>query len=291
VTDYDPARLADDLRALGVASGDRVLVRAGLKAIGPIKGGAAAFVDALLQAVGEDGTVVSLAFTDSSFIRRPRVEDAFAPDKTSNAGAVPNAMLRHPAHRRSRHPMCSYVAIGRDADLFVVGHDETSRAYEPVRGLLDSRGKCLLVGCVSASPGFTTAHLAEADLGLHRRVVLPQLNSTYYRTESGDLRLFRRRDMGLCSMSFHKFYAHYVAAGILRTGYVGDAYAILAPALAAYQTERAVLERDPGFGVCDSPTCFMCNAGRWDRLYRLPAFVVSMIVRKLARRGDQVQAP
>lgn len=277
--------LTAQLRALGIAAGDRVLVRAGLGAVGRIDGGAGAFVEALLAAVGPQGTVVSLAFTDSTFLRRPRPEDAFTPDKPSNAGALPNAMLGHPGHLRSRHPMCSYVAIGHDAALFTANHDETSGAYEPVRHLLDARGKCVLVGCVASSPGFTTAHLAEADLGLQRRVVLPRLNATYYRDAAGALRLYRRPDMGLCSMSFYKFYAHHVRAGVLASGFVGNAYSILVPAAAAYQIERAILERQPAFGVCDSPDCFVCNAGRWDRLHKAPAFLARKLRRALARKA------
>ncbi len=282
--------LAAQLRALGIESGDRVLVRAGLVAVGRIDGGADTFVAALLDSVGAEGTVVSLAFTDSSFIRLPRAEDAFTALKASNAGALPNAMLRHPSHRRSRHPMCSYVAIGRDAALFTDSHDQDSGAYEPVRHLLDERGKCVLVGCVASSPGFTTAHLVEADLGLHQRVILPQLNATYYRDESGTLHLYRRRDMGLCSMSFYKFYAHHVRAGILRSGLVGGAYSILAPAEPAYRIERAILERDPGFEICDSPDCFACNAGRWDRLHRLPRFLARKLLQRTRRRWGSRQS-
>jgi len=93
---------------------------------------------------------------------------------------------------------------------------------------MDLNGKVVLVGCVSDSPGFTTAHLAEVDLGLHKRVIMPRLNVAKYYDENGQLKIFMRNDPGLCSNSFWKFYSYYVKRGVLNTGMVGNAYSILA---------------------------------------------------------------
>jgi aminoglycoside 3-N-acetyltransferase len=50
--------LVDDLRRLGVRAGDVLMVHASLRAIGPVTGGADAVLDALDEAVGEDGTLL-----------------------------------------------------------------------------------------------------------------------------------------------------------------------------------------------------------------------------------------
>jgi aminoglycoside N3'-acetyltransferase len=284
VDSLSSARLKADFQRLGIVRGDTVLVRAGLRAVGEIDGGARGFVEALVGTVGPEGTVMSLAFTDSAYIRRADPNAAFTVRTKSNAGALPNAMLADPSHSRSKHPTCSYVAIGRHALDLTAGHDESSGAYEPIRRLMQFSGKCVLVGCVDSSPGFTTAHLAECDLGLHRRAIFPWLTSTYYKSENGELKLFRRKDLGLCSQSFYKFYAHYVRNGILVTGLVGGAYSILAPAADCYEIERRVLARDPQFNVCDSPRCFTCNAGRWDRLHRLPSYIFRLASARFAGR-------
>lgn len=282
---FTQSDLTQHFVSLGVQPGDMVLIRAAMGSVGRFPGGAAAFVQALLDAVGPEGTVASLAFTDSAFIRKPRIEDAFTLQTKSYAGALPNAMLQHPEHHRSAHPTCSYVAIGRLAEEFTRGHDAEAPAYEPIRKLIAHSGKCMLVGCVASSPGFTTTHLAEADLGLLSRVIFPWLNSTYYRTPDGQIKLFRRMDPGLCSQSFYKFYAHYVTAGILRTGWVGNAYSILAPAAPAYEIDRRILADNPHFNVCDSKECLTCNARRWDRLHRLPGFAMRQLLGRLRRRG------
>jgi aminoglycoside N3'-acetyltransferase len=51
-------RLCDDLRALGIASGDLVMVHASLRAIGAVEGRAQGVVSALDRAVGPDGTLL-----------------------------------------------------------------------------------------------------------------------------------------------------------------------------------------------------------------------------------------
>ncbi|MCF8053876.1 MAG: AAC(3) family N-acetyltransferase [Deltaproteobacteria bacterium] len=190
-------RIIFDLRCLGVEPGDTILIRASLSEVGHLLSGANAFIDALLEIVGTEGTIVSLAFTGGVFLRKPKKEHAFNLSKKSYAGALPSAMLERRDAHRSRHPMCSFVAIGKNAKGITGNHDESSPAYEPVRKIAELGGKCILVGCVKSSPCFTTAHLAEADLGyLKRFPIMPWLSSVYYETVDGDVKLFRRRDPG-----------------------------------------------------------------------------------------------
>lgn len=270
--------LVRDFASIGINQGDVVLIRGGLKAVGRIK--ATDFVDALLEAVGPDGTIVSLAFSDGAFIKKADPAKAFTPASPTYAGALPTTMLQHPEARRSRHPTCSYVAIGKDAEKITADHGPNSGAYEPVRTIINLGGKCSLVGCVRSSPGFTTAHLAEIDLGYHRYVVMPWLASTYYVDVDGKTKLFRRKDAGLCSQSFWKFYGHYVRAGILTAGYVGQAYSITAPAAACYEIEKTILAKSPRFNICGSPDCFMCNVQRWDRLHHIPIFIARRLLQR-----------
>ena len=271
--------LAHDFSKIGVQNGDTVLIRASLGAIGRMEKKANTFIDALYETVGSEGTIVSLAFTSGSWIRKPKVEDAFRPDKKSYAGALPNALLKYPNKFRSEHPMCSYVAIGKNAPFVTSGHDCKSTAYEPVRKVIELNGKCMLVGCVNSSPGFTTTHLAEADLGyLDSLPLMPWLNKTYYADENGKLKIFSRKDPGLCSQSFYKFYSLYVKEGILKTGHIGNAYSILSNAKKAYDIDFNQLKQNKLFNICENKHCFMCNAGRWDRIHHIPIYVIRKLI-------------
>lgn len=274
--------LIKDFQNLGIQPGDVVLIRASLGAVGKISGGAETFVDALSDVVGVDGTIVSLAFTDSSFIKNPKIEDAFNLKKKSYAGALPNSMISRFGSLRSSHPTCSYVAIGKHAKYIVEDHDERSPAYEPVRKIVELNGKNVLVGCVATSPGFTTTHLAESDLGhLQTLPVFPWLNKTYYYDKNGDIKIFKRKDPGLCSNSFYKFYSLYVKNGILQTGNIGGAYSIIAPAKECFEIERQTLSTDKKFNICGSKDCWTCNARRWDRIHYAPIFILRKLFNKL----------
>lgn len=277
-------KLSEDFAQMGIHKGDVVLIRASLGAVGKISGGADNFINALLNVVGTEGTIVSLAFTDASFIKTPKVENAFHSKKKSYAGALPNAMIKRDDSYRSKHPMCSYVAIGKHAEEITKNHDEKSPAYEPIRKIMEIRGKCMLVGCVDSSPGFTTTHLAEADLGLLSLVIFPKLSSTYYKTENNDIKLFRRPDPGLCSNSFYKFYALYVKNKILTTGFIGNAYSVIAPAKECYEIDHAALNENHKINICDSTMCFTCNARRWDRIHRAPFYFIRLFSKKLKER-------
>lgn len=275
--------LKKNFENIGIRFGDVVLIRASLGAVGKMNGGADTFIDALIEVIGNEGTIVSLAFTDSSFITSPKKENAFHLKKKSYAGALPNSMIQRPDSLRSRHPTCSYVSIGKYASYITEGHNEYSPAYEPVRKIIELNGKNLLVGCVGSSPGFTTTHLAESDLGhLSYLPILPSLNKTYYYDESGNLKIFARKDLGLCSDSFYKFYSLYVKDGILNTGRIGDAYSIIAPAKKCYEIEFAALEKNKKFNICGSSLCFTCNARRWDRLAYAPLFLFIKLLNKMA---------
>lgn len=268
---------------MGIVAGDTVLIRASLAAVGRISGGADAFVEALLLCVGSEGTIISLAFTGGRYLRMPKLDEAFNSKTKSYAGALPNAMLKREDSFRSRHPMCSYVAVGRHAEHLTANHDESSPAYEPVRKVIELGGKCMLVGCVDTSPGFTTTHLAEFDLGLLSFAVFPKLRSTYYEASDGAIKLFRRPDPGMCSNSYYKFYALYVKHKVLTTGFVGSAYSIIAPARECYEIEYAALKKNRKINICDSNMCSTCNAGRWDRIHRAPGYFVRLVTKKLQK--------
>lgn len=280
-----PDTLRSDFQNLGIRRGDTILIRASLGAVGRLDGGKKMFLDALEETVGPEGTIVSLAFTEGSYIRKPKKEQAFNSHKKSYAGALPNALVGRQGSYRSKHPLCSYVAIGKHAIEITRDHNETSGSYDPIRKIIELGGKCVLIGCVKSSPGFTTTHLAEEDLGLLDCLpVFPWLTRTYYEADNGELKLFRRNRPGLCSNSYYKFYALYVREGILNTGYVGQAYSLLAPAQKCYEIDIDALRKNPKFNICGSPECGTCNAGRWDRIHHAPLYLARKIVKKIATK-------
>ena len=117
------AALTDGFRALGLEAGDEVLVHSSLSSLGRVDGGARTVVDALVEAVGSDGTVLAPTLTGSAKLG-PDFPPAFDPDHTPCwTGAIPEALRKDPRSRRSLHPTHSVAAIGRAAEEILRDHE------------------------------------------------------------------------------------------------------------------------------------------------------------------------
>jgi aminoglycoside 3-N-acetyltransferase len=288
--------LRRDIEALGVSSGDAVLVRANVGAIGRVRGGLGESLrGALLDAVGEMGTVVSLAFTRTFPLMRLDRTYIFDEDTPTTSGALPKLLLETPGRVRSRHPTNSFVAVGARAAEILAGHDERSSSFLPMERLVALGGKQLVIGCVDDSPGFTTVHWAQHRLGLSTRSLLRHRVGVLY-ARDGETRLFRRPDIGGCSMGFAKLYADYERAGLLRRGTVGKAPSIAIDAAPALALEEERLRQDPRAVLCDRPLCAFCRGTWWfnkrDMLGFYPRYALHRAARWLRReeRAEGVES-
>lgn len=254
---YSRKELADDIRRFGIRKGDVVLVRAALSKVnGEEK---STFLESLLDVVGPEGTIVGLSFTKSFLFPFIKKENLFSLGTKTTAGGFSQSMLSHPDSFRSTHPINSFVAIGKNANNITKDHTPIDLSYTPMRKIVELRGKMLVAGCVESSPGFTTVHLAQQDLGLTRKSLQRRLVGVWYNVD-GELAKFLRKDFGGCSAGFYKFYSHYVMKEKLSCGMIGDAYSILIDAADAYEIEREILQNNPRFALCDNPSCIVCRA-------------------------------
>jgi len=139
--------IADGLRALGVRPGDVIHAHSSLSAFGHVDGGAEAVVDALLQAVGADGTASVPTHTWHLVSPENPVFDV----RTTPCcvGAVPEAFRRRPEARRSLHPTHSCAAIGARRDELLAGHhtDVTPcGGRSPYQRLIEWGGRIVFLG-------------------------------------------------------------------------------------------------------------------------------------------------
>ncbi|WP_227355448.1 aminoglycoside N(3)-acetyltransferase [Haladaptatus salinisoli] len=170
-------RIEAGLRALGLAAGDAVLVHSSLSSLGWVCGGAPAVVDALLNVVTDDGTVVMpthTGYSDPADWENPPVPDdwldeiratmpPYRPEvtPTRGMGAIPECFRSYPGVARSRHPHYSFAARGADAERIVADHEYDFGLGEssPLARLYDLGGSVLLLGAGHDSN--TSLHLAE----------------------------------------------------------------------------------------------------------------------------------
>ncbi|MEU4877221.1 AAC(3) family N-acetyltransferase [Streptomyces sp. NPDC021608] len=172
------ASLATELRALGVAPGEILLVHSSLRSLGWVCGGPVAVVRALLDALGPDGTLVVPTQTgdlsDPALWRAPPVPEAwwetiratmpaYDPLLTPSrgVGVIPETVRTWPGALRSAHPQTSFAALGARAAEVVAGHAPHCRLGEdsPLARLEERGARVLLLG--AGYDACTSFHLAE----------------------------------------------------------------------------------------------------------------------------------
>ncbi|MBM7095340.1 AAC(3) family N-acetyltransferase [Bacillus sp. H-16] len=167
-------------RSMGIEKGDSLIVHSSLSSLGWVSGGAQAVVLALMETVGEEGTLVMP--TQSSDLSDPMhwcappvprewwqtIRDtipAFDPHltPTRGMGRIVEVFRSHPDVVRSSHPQHSFAAWGKNKDWmeaqplsFGLGPDS------PLQKLCDNDCKVLLLGVGFDSN--TSFHLAEYRL-------------------------------------------------------------------------------------------------------------------------------
>ena len=178
--------LMADLRRLGVASGDVVMVHASLKAIGPVDGGAVGVVHALDATVGADGTLLMVLGADDgwSWVNdRPEAErpalladaepfDSQTTPAAEDVGVLAEVFRQAEGTYVSNHPEGRFAARGRLAADFVgdVPWDDYYGPGSPLERLVNANGRVLRLGADTNT--VTLIHYAEylADVPSKRRV-------------------------------------------------------------------------------------------------------------------------
>lgn len=273
--------IAEGLQQLGLEYGDTVLVRTALKNVGvQNENPAIALIQALLDVVGPNGTIVGLAFNRGSWFPWMYKKNVINLQTEPYTGGFAKALVDWPGSLRSMHPTNSFVALGGSACKIVDGHDENATCFFPMEQLLKLDAKMILVGCVNTSPGFSTVHLVQEKLRLASRSLLKGLQGTYFE-KGGEVKLFKNKDFPGCSMGFSKFYTHYICKEKLSVGYVGNAYSILIGARDAFDIEYNILRKNSTFALCDNPGCFICRGTRLYNLSDMPMFYLLQAPKKM----------
>lgn len=171
------ASLARDLKKLGVKPGDVVLVHSAFSKLGWTMGGPQTMVEALIDAVGPDGTVVMTAQTglsDPAEWNNPPVPKEWVPAIRRNMpaydpkltpvrgqGVLPEYFRSWPGVVRSAHPEVSFCAIGKRARSLMSGHtlEADLGVKSPLGKMVRAGAKILMLGTTYES--CTALHLSE----------------------------------------------------------------------------------------------------------------------------------
>lgn len=170
--------LKQQLHMLGVKAGDSIMVHSSIKSMGWIAGGAKAVVDALLETITPQGTIVMAAQSaensEPSYWMLPPVPGdwhepirqqmpAYDPHLTPlrGMGKIAECFHRHPKTIRSYHPVHSFMAWGKHAEEWMKEHplEDSFGMGSPLGAFLNENVKVLLIGVGYDS--CTALHLSE----------------------------------------------------------------------------------------------------------------------------------
>lgn len=170
--------IIEALAELGVKSGQSIMVHTSLSSLGFVCGGAQVVIEALIESVGESGTIMmptqswkNLDPTAGVHWEEPEewwqaIRDNWpAYDKeitpTNTMGAVAEMFRKWPGALRSDHPARSVAAYGSNAEYLVKDHDLSNIFGEesPIAKLYELDGYVLLIG-VDYDKN-TSIHLAD----------------------------------------------------------------------------------------------------------------------------------
>lgn len=237
-------RIARGLRRLGIAGGETIMLHSSLRSFGWVDGGAPTVVRALLEALGEKGTLVVPTF--SAYLQQG--ESCWDREHTpSRMGAISEAVRTWPGALRSSHAAHPLAALGPHARLLCRRPHRTGFGPDsPFGTLVELDAVILFMGTTWNT--CTIFHLLEAEREvpyrfLERRPAVVIIDGR--RDESGGAWEHSRRPGA--SNDFRPFGRRLEQEGLVRRARVGGCLMRAFNAAPMHRLGTALLAADPYF--------------------------------------------
>jgi aminoglycoside 3-N-acetyltransferase len=244
-----------DLAEIGLKKGSHVAVALSLKSVGRVVGGPDALIDAILEIIGSEGTLMMNTFTE--LFPLSEVERGYVFDPASsvpNTGIVPRTLWKRKGAIRSRHPVCSVVAIGNRALYLTGGHDgNAENPFLPYERLAEIGGLYLSIGLQDRFVAIF--HEVQRRAGL---IVVPMFSGVLYKNSKGKIRLYVFQNPPSILMQ-PKLVPFLVKNGFAKRGKVGMASSVIARADDLIKALVCLLREDPTLSLCGNFFCVHCR--------------------------------
>jgi aminoglycoside 3-N-acetyltransferase len=259
-------KIVDGLRRLGVQPGAILVVHSSLRSFGYVLGGATTVIQALQEAVTEDGLVI-MPVHSYCLAGRPGVAPFDPAVSPSETGRIPALFWRSPGVLRSRHPTHSTAGWGGRAAELLADHENRTPVGRdsPLHRAALWGGAVLQFGVRHSSN--TTLHLAEVLAGvpyLHmpaheawgRRVLVRQADGSVATVD------LVGNERPACSAAFVAITPLLERRGLTQHARIGQCDASLTPAWPMVEAAVEALRGDPTFFLCTNETCEHCTRAR-----------------------------
>jgi aminoglycoside N3'-acetyltransferase len=241
--------LVHQLLALGVEPGGVLLVHASFSSVGPVEGGPPGLIEALLAALGKDGTLVMPSMADDDDTPFDRTES-----RCRAVGIVADTFWRLPGVLRSDSPH-AFAAFGPLAERITQPHpvDIPHGLESPPGRVYELDGQVLLLGV--GHDADTTIHVAENLAGVRYRQ--PKYATVL---ENGQPKRYEYGETDHCCENFALLDAW--LGDRQRRGNVGNAEARLARSRDIVAAALAHLREDETVFLHASGRCGECDVAR-----------------------------
>lgn len=254
-------KIKNDLVNLGIKSGDTLFLRISYRAIGKIDGGPKSFIDALLDVIGKDGTIILTAFPKKyirqmRFMHRRQILSSDTRLKTLT-GVMSEFAIAHPDAKISRKLEFPFVAIGKNAEYLTANHTHDKNAYWIIEEAIEKFNcKCLRIG---GEPLFGTTHLSLEKALRDKGENQTNLRYGIYVKENGQTKWYDTPNVLFCKNAFIRNNKRIHEISTIAEGTVGDGYAIITDMRKAYDEEVKIFSEDIHNATCDDPNCIICR--------------------------------
>lgn len=251
VTRQDIVRGLEDM---GLSEGDCVMVHASLSSFGEADGGADTVIDALVEIVGESGTVLMPAMSGDTPFN--------AETSPSGVGLVTEVFRKRDDTIRSLHPTHSIAGKGPLVKELIEGHIDQPTALGPESpwGRMAARDDSYILLLGVDQDRNTLLHCAE------EAVDAPYLNTIEreYIDENGERKTKQLERYPGPHRDFIGLDPLFEMSGEMKINRIGDAVCRLMPAATMLDLTIKALQRDPAAVLCDNPRCQDCVLQRAD---------------------------
>ena len=233
---------------LGLPKGAIVMVHSSLSRFGYVEGGADTVIDAILESIGEEGTLVMPALS-FSWLGNPPFEKEKTP---SRVGAITEAFRKRKGVLRSSHPTHSICAFGPKAELIVSRHspDEPVFSKEEAFGKLYELDAFILM--LAPLNTNTLMHMAEEWGG----VPLPDFLG--HIVENGERKVVKIRKAPW-HVNFEPHYRILFRRGLIKSTKLGEEEVYLMRARDVVDVSLLNIRKNPLMVTVEGCECAFCR--------------------------------
>jgi aminoglycoside 3-N-acetyltransferase len=157
--------LVDEFKKLGLGTGDILLVHSSYKSFGGVERGPQTVIDALIEVLGESGTLIMPTF-NFDFCKGELWDVRKTP---SHMGAMTDMVREHPDAKRVFHPIYSFAVLGKHADFLTLERYKSSYGANSLFAKLRQlNGKIMVIG-LRYNDSMTFFHHVEEMEGVDYR--------------------------------------------------------------------------------------------------------------------------